>query len=225
MRNKLDAGYERVIWADADLLVFAPSRLNVQVQRGHAFAHELFLCMMPDGGVMPIEGMNNALMVFEREQDILDIYLNSALERLQTLPQGPVPRTALGPALLIKLACEFKLDMLHGVGLFTPALMHETTSGGGPLTLMCVRRSSAPLGAANLCHFLRNVTPVQEREKFDVLYDTAVHCLLDSGGNVLERAAQYQKSKRNRRGKEGWQASHYSSVPSGFASSGGVEEN
>ncbi|MES9906353.1 MAG: hypothetical protein ABW168_27190, partial [Sedimenticola sp.] len=193
MRNKLDAGYERVIWADADILVFAPSRLNVQVQRGHAFAHELFLRMMPDGGVMPIEGMNNALMVFEREQGILDIYLNNALEHLLALPQGPVPRTALGPALLKKLACEFQLDMLHGVGLFTLALIREIASGGGPLSLECVRRSPAPLGAANLCHFLRNVTPVQEREKFDVLYGTAVHCLLDSGGTVLERAAQYRK--------------------------------
>jgi len=185
MREKLNAGYERVIWADADLLVFAPSRLNVRTQRGHAFAHELFLRLRPGGGFIPLEGMNNALMVFEQHQDILDTYLNTCFERLHSFPSGSVPRTALGPALLTELERSRPLDMLHGIGLFTLALMQEISGGGGLLTQQLVRRSPAPLGAANLCHFLRNARSGVERAKFDVLYNTAVDRLMRSGTSIF----------------------------------------
>ncbi|MHB8408983.1 MAG: hypothetical protein ACYDHY_12975 [Acidiferrobacterales bacterium] len=180
MRNALDAGYERVIWADADILVFEASLVNVQTVRGHAFAHELFLCLSPDGGVTLIEGLNNSLMVFEKQQEVLDVYLAKCLARLRSLPPGAVPRTALGPTLLRELRSEHPLHPLHGIGLFTLAVMREIANGGGRLIPELLRSSPARLGAANLCHFLRNLTPVADRARFDLLYEAAVQRLLRS---------------------------------------------
>jgi hypothetical protein len=197
MRDRLDAGCQRVIWADADVLVFAPSRLDVRTARGHAFAHELFLRLRPDGTASPLEGMNNALMVFEQGQRVLDAYLATSLDHLSTLPAGVVPRTALGPQLLAALDREQGLDRLNGVGLFTLALMREIAVGGGPLTRQCVRLSPAPLGAANLCHFMRNATPLESRPAFDAVYDTAVERLLVSAEDVL-RESRTERGSRTR---------------------------
>ena len=156
--------------------------------QGYAFAHELFLHVDDAGKTTPIEGLNNALMVFERGQTMLDSYLEACLARLRALPPGPVPRTALGPELLKELARAAPLATLDGVGLFTLAIMQQIAAGGGPLVQECMRRSRGPLRAANLCHFLRNATPVESRGRFDAMYGRAVKRLLDSAGRVLEPA-------------------------------------
>jgi len=186
--SKLEKGYERVIWADADILVFAPERLDVTTRNGHAFARELFLFVGENGLVTPIEGINNSLMVFEQNGAMLDMYLDACLTRLQNLPPGPVPRTALGPELLSCIADETPLEMMNGIGLFTLAIMRQVADGGGPLTAMTERLSLGPLGAANLCHFLRNETAPAHRAAFDVLYGRAVSRLIETEGRVLSQS-------------------------------------
>ncbi len=185
LRHTLADGYDRVVWADADILIFAPERLTVATRNGYAFAHELFLRVDTDGAVRPTIGINNALMVFEREQEVLDAYHAACLEVLRRLPPGPVPRTALGPTLLAALARESGLDTLAGVGLFTLAIMRQIAVGGGPLLALLAQLSPVPLGAANLCHFLRNETLLPQRPGFDALYAQGVQRLLASGGSEL----------------------------------------
>ncbi len=97
IRDRLDAGCRRVIWSDADLLVFAPSRLDLRTAHGHGLAHEVFVHLRADGTVTSQEGLSNALMVFEQSDDVLDAYLAAGLQRLAALPPGVTPRTALGP--------------------------------------------------------------------------------------------------------------------------------
>ena len=43
MHDCLQAGYERAIWVDADVLVVAAQQINMGAHRGYAFAHELFI--------------------------------------------------------------------------------------------------------------------------------------------------------------------------------------
>ena len=185
LSDKLSAGYERVIWADADILVFAPQYLELSQCENYAFAGELFLQVFQDGRVKPVHGINNALMMFEQQQTILQTYLDTCIDRLQKLPAGVVPRTELGPSMLTEFNQDNPLNVIDGVGLFTLAIMQDIAVGNGNLCKEYKRHSSAPMGAANLCHFLRNNAPVNKRPKFDLLYDNAVNKLLTSKGEII----------------------------------------
>ncbi len=195
LRNRLDNGYERAIWVDADVLVFAPELLDVTTRNGYAFARELFLHVGIGGRITQIEGVNNSLMVFERNQAMLDMYYDACLGRLRHIPPGPVPRTALGPALLTSMAHESPLDTMNGVGQFSVSIMRQIAAGGGYLTSMCEQLPPGPLGAANLCHFLRDATSPHERSAFDAFYGRVVDRLLATGGEVLSQWGDREKNR------------------------------
>lgn len=182
LKQKLVQGFERAVWADADLLVFAPQALTIPTGVGHGFARELFLQVAADGRAKPLYGVNNALMAFERGDSMLDAYVEACHARLRALPAGPVPRTALGPAILTELAARHGLKRIEGVGLFSLAVMQDIVQGGGAVLREYLRLSKVRPAAANLCHFLRNATPVAQRPQFDAVYDSAVQRLLATGG-------------------------------------------
>jgi len=180
MRQALAAGHARAVWVDADVLVFAPERLSLLAGNGHGFARELFLQLNPDGSTTPLHGINNAMMLFERDEPVLQLYLETCYSRLRSLPAGPVPRTALGPALLADLSRQHSLNRLEGIGLFSLAIMQDIAHGDGGLSREYLRHSPTVPAAANLCHFLRDATPSVDRPLFDGIYDAAVTRLLKS---------------------------------------------
>ncbi len=184
-KAKLAEGYERVVWADADVLVFAPQDMTLAAGTGHGFARELFLHVDERGRTTPMHGVNNALMAFEQGDTVLDAYLEECYAVLRALPPGPVPRTVLGPALLVKFAGKVQLRAIERVGLFSHAVMEGIAAGGGPITQEYLRHSRTPPAGANLCHFLRNATPPAERPAFDRLYEKAVAKLMETKGAVL----------------------------------------
>jgi len=188
-RAALAEGVERVLWVDADVLVFDPPALALPAGIGHGLARELFLCVERDGSSRPVHGVNNALMVFERGDALLDTYLQASLDCLRTLPDGPVPRTALGPALLQSLGAQQDLQLVERVGLFTGALMADIAAGGGALSQRYLQLCGQPPAAANLCHFQRNATPPPQRPGFDALYRRAVERLLQHGSAALAQAS------------------------------------
>ena len=132
-----------------------------------------------------MEGLNNSLMVFEKGQEVLCQYLAASLDLLRQAPEGLIPRTALAPALLQKVLPHIEPGRIYGVGLFTLAMMNEIANRGGRLINEYVRAVPAPLGAANLCHFLRNEAPLSQRGLFDRMYMIAVEKLMSTGGNAL----------------------------------------
>lgn len=182
LKQKLAQGFERAVWADADVLVFAPLALKIPASNGHGFARELFLQVTTGGRTKPVYGVNNALMAFERGDPMLDAYLDACHARLRALPPGPVPRTALGPAILTELAARHGLKRIEGVGLFSLAVMQDIAQGGGVILREYLRLSRVRPAAANLCHFLRNATPAAQRPHFDAVYDSAAQRLLATGG-------------------------------------------
>ncbi|MDT7838097.1 hypothetical protein [Aquabacterium sp. OR-4] len=208
-------GADRVLWADADVLVFEPARLRWPAGQGHGFARELFLPVDRLGRAGPPQhGINNALMGFEAGDPVLADYRAACEQALRSAPAGPVPRTALGPALLAALGRERPLQVIEGVGLFTLAQMQAIAQGAGlagaqgaglagaqepglagaqrpglaagqALLAATLQHSHTPPAAANLCHFLRNATPPAQRPGFDALYGQAVQRLLAHGAAAL----------------------------------------
>ena len=185
LSQMLKSGYQRVIWADADLLVFDRARLHMPAPGSAAFAHELFLRVESDGRIRAVHSMNNALMVFEQGGMVLPRYLAVSLAKLRSAPPGPLPRTVIGPALLKAMNKRAPLNLIHGVGLFTFALMQQIAEGGGPLTEKYLQHAPAPLGAANLCHFMRNTVVPENRPQFDAVYDRAVEKLLENPSGLF----------------------------------------
>lgn len=116
---------------------------------------------------------------------MLDAYLDACYGHLRALQHGAVPRTALGPALLKRLATTRSLHAIEGVGLFSLAIMKHIAAGGSALTQEYLRLSVTAPVAANLCHFMRNQSPPQRRPTFDRLYEKAIASLLMTGGSVL----------------------------------------
>lgn len=193
--RELAAGAERVVWADADVLVFEPARLRLTPGIGHGFAREVFIPVDAQGRAGgPQHGINNALMLFERGDPVLADYRQACEATLAALPAGPVPRTALGPALLAELGRQRPLQAIEGVGLFTQAQMGamaaaQPTPAQRELLARTLQHSLTPPAAANLCHFLRNATPPERRPGFDAMYGQAVQRLLDQGVGALEAPA------------------------------------
>jgi hypothetical protein len=180
MREVLSRRHDRVVWADADVLVLDPKALadHVCSVRGHGFARELFLRVSADGSAQPQWGVNTALMVFDHSDPVHAAYLQACLHRLRQLPDGEVPRTAMGPDLLHEIARGRRLQFIEGVGLFTPAMLDELVNGDGALLRHYRALSRVPLAAANLCHFMRNATAPSQRPAFDRVYEAAVAQLI-----------------------------------------------
>lgn len=181
-QDVLSGDYERVVWVDADVLVFDSGGLarHVEAVREHGFARELFL-RVAGKRTDPQWGLNNALMVFDRHAPVLADYLRICLERLDGYRDGEVPRTAMGPTLLQQLDAAGCLHRIEGVGLFTPAMLEPFAAGRDALMRKYLSHCPVPPAAANLCHFMRNATAPAKRPAFDRMYALAIERLMRQG--------------------------------------------
>lgn len=181
-RDVLSGAYERVIWVDADVVVLNPGAFASQVRaiRDHGFARELFL-QVSGHRTAPKWGLNNAVMVFDRNTTVLGDYLRRCLDELERFRDCEVPRTAMGPILLEQLDATRRVNRIDGVGLFTPALLEPFAAGRDTLMQKYLSYCARPPSAANLCHFMRNATAAEQRLTFDHVYTTAIDRLLHKG--------------------------------------------
>jgi hypothetical protein len=186
-KEVLSHQYDRVIWVDADVVVFDPDGLARHVNAVHeyGFAHELFL-HIEGHHTKPIWGLNNAVMVFDRHTPMLQNYLQRCLERLEH-HQGELPRTAIGPTLLNQLNHASDLHQIQGVGLFTPAMLRPFAAGQDALMRLYLSHCLVLPAAANLCHFMRNATIAAQRPAFDRIYSIATERLLHQGLTLTPR--------------------------------------
>lgn len=179
--------YEKVIWLDADILIFSPEALNLDDLNGAGFAREVFIKPRLDAhGRFLIEaGHNNAFMFFERNDPSLQHYLEAAEGCLASWEDKELPRTIIGPILVNQLISAGDLSTIEGVGLFTPHIMREIALGGSRMSSEYLTHYSSGLCAANLCHFIRHQLPVEKRAQFDAVYEQAVARLLAIGEGAL----------------------------------------
>lgn len=179
LNQTLNQGYERVIWADADMLVISPAQLTQQLQRhqGHGFAKEVFLPIERAQAHVPRIGINNSMMFFERGDITLEAYLNECKSFLLSFNERTLPRTSLGPTLLSRFQREATLNTIEGIGLLTPAIMLPLGQGDDSQLEAYEKTVGSPIVAANLCHFARNQTPPSKRTLFDQGYEAAIHRL------------------------------------------------
>lgn len=183
LRERLGQGWDRVVWVDADVLVFAPERFVLDDAAPYALCHELWLRVTEDGRVESEEKVCNAVMLLTRGQPMLDFWIFAVEEILRAHAPHEIGPLTASTQFFTNLAQIMPLRVLRSVGLFSPPVVRDL-GGDGELAREWARRFGSPIGAANLCASLQDRSSagamVGEAE-----LQRAVDVLLDTRGAIL----------------------------------------
>ncbi|MEO1610743.1 MAG: hypothetical protein AAFU55_00045 [Pseudomonadota bacterium] len=161
MRRLHDEGWERVIWLDADVLVF-DDRLAFD---GDAVGKEAWVTGGGAGAPCVTRKVNNCVLCFDAGSAHLARYLDACLARAASLT-GPPGRMAFGPDLMTELHLTRSFPLHPDVAMFSPRVLEALAAGGGPaLDAHQSAWGGAPM-AANLCASLSD-----NEEVIDVAVD------------------------------------------------------
>ncbi len=178
-RRLLAEGYRRTIWLDADILVFRPAALGIEVEREYAFGREIWVQRDPRYRLKAYRNVHNAVAVFVAGNSFLDFYIHACESVFERVEAG-VPAQVLGPKLLGALHNVLRLPLIEEVGALSPEVVRDFAAGGGPALELLRRRIPARLHAANLCHSL------WQGSGEEALIDAVCTRLLETGGTALD---------------------------------------
>ncbi len=197
-RELLAEGFDRTIWVDADVVVFAPERLSIPVQEEYAFCREVWLV----GGTLLRSksfvnrvigrerrfhahppGVNNAIMVFVKGNSFLDFYIH-ACETMVGKKTGDIDTGEVGAGFLTHLYHRMPFPLINNVGLFSPLITVDLGTGGTSYARVYMGKFGNPIYAANLGTSERNQT-YYGVVMTDELYSTVVSQLLSSKGDIV----------------------------------------
>lgn len=150
IRNLLEDDAGRVVWFDADTLVFDPDRLVLPERADHAFGRETWVQRDLKGGFRVYRNVHNAACLFAAGNAVLDFLIQASrgiVERADT----PLPPQAIGPKLLTALHNIVGFPLIDTVGAFSPLVLTDIAGGGGPALKLLVQKAPARPAAANLC--------------------------------------------------------------------------
>jgi hypothetical protein len=183
-RELLAEGWERVVWIDADMLVFDPARFDIAVPDVFAFSHEAWVQADNDGQVQCRERVNNAAMVFHRDNVHLEFFIDAALRSGRSLPV--IGKLDIGTRFLSQLFRLIPFMLLGRVGTFSPLLMQEIAAGtqACPGLTAFAARLKIPLACANLCASLGSTTGPQAGDTQALYHDVIDRCLRERGAFV-----------------------------------------
>jgi hypothetical protein len=155
MREQLAAGYDRVVWVDADLLVFRPEQLIIPASDGALLCYEAWTWLDEHGRLAKTTKINNAFMVFERGHPLLDFLLRACIRLLEQRRPETTHPTLLGPMILSALANATPLDVITQVASLPPIVIADLANGvHTPLLAEFSRQHGYASHAANLCRSL-----------------------------------------------------------------------
>ena len=145
----LAEGYDRVVWCDADLMIFDEARFRLP-GADYALGREVWVQPSGDSGWRVYVRGHNALLMFRRGNVFLDFYLDSA-ERLVRLKRGRMPPQYVGPKLLGALHNIVRCPVMETAGMLPPAVALDLLDGGGPALARYVAASAELPAGVNLC--------------------------------------------------------------------------
>ena len=166
----LAAGYQRVVWLDADFLIFAPQEFalptSAQLPEGYALGRELWVqpksteqeaLTNKAARYKAYKKVHNAFLLFDAQHSqhnhFLDFYTAHA-ERLLEKNSGPMPPQFIGPKLLTALHNIVQCPVQENAGMLSPWTIKDILAGDGPALSLFRNKSPQPLAGANLCSSL-----------------------------------------------------------------------
>ena len=159
IRQCLVEGYQRVIWCDADFLVFDADAFS-PIDAAFALGREVWVQHDSRDRLRAYSKLHNAFMMFQRDNHLLDFYIGSA-ERLLQMNPGNVSPQFIGPKLVTALHNIVQFPVQENAGMLSPLVIRDLLGQGGSALDLFLEKSPMPLAAANLSASL------SEREDLD----------------------------------------------------------
>jgi hypothetical protein len=173
----LREGYDRVVWIDADVLIFSPIGFTVETDQGFAFGRESWVQPNANGGIKVYKNVHNAISVFCKGNSFLEFYIHSSLNILKRA-DGPLVPQIIGPKFLTALHNIIGFNLIEDVGMASPLVIDDLANGGGVAWDLLEKTNPVHVSALNLCTSLveKDVNGVHVS---DSLVEQAVSTLLD----------------------------------------------
>lgn len=157
MRNRLQTGVDRVIWIDADVLIFAPDLFVIDPDLDHAVGREIWVSRNDDGRWRVRRHVHNAVLSFNAGAPALDFLIHATRRVVERLERPVSPQIA-GPKLLSTLHNLVDFPVLEVAGMLSPPVLADLIAGDGPALRRQIQARRKPMAAANLCHSLLGST-------------------------------------------------------------------
>ena len=122
--------YERVLWLDADVLIFAPERFTLP-HGSFGFGRELWI-QPHKRSWRAHRSVCNALCYFERDNPFLDFYIYTCTSVIERADPNYIAPQMIGPKLLTALHSIAHLPLTDCIGSASPDLIVDLIAGGGP---------------------------------------------------------------------------------------------
>jgi hypothetical protein len=150
LRDRLEAGWSRVVWLDADVLVLDGARLDVDIDADVSVCVERWVTGAPGGGLQAVPLVNNAALSVRR----VDALLEATLDRVRA---GPMVPRSLGPDLLTALHRAAPFGEIAGVSVASPHVIRDEPGAWDLL----VASLPWPVGALNLCWSMSSAADIE----------------------------------------------------------------
>lgn len=170
----LAEGFDRVVWCDADFLIFKPRDFVIPTA-DFAFGREIWVQRDDQGKMRVYPKLHNAFLMFGRGNACLDFYLDTA-ERLLRLNRGRMPPQFIGPKLLTALHNIARFPVMETAGMLSPLVMRDILNGGGAALDLFLQKSPAVPCGVNLSSSLTATEGFTEGEM-----QTLIRRLLQGG--------------------------------------------
>jgi hypothetical protein len=149
IRSALAQGYDRAIWLDADVFVFAPDRLDIKIQERYAFAREVWISDAAPGQTVEEHGVNNAACIFAKNEPDLDFLID--VIRYIAKRRNITSNYQVGGDLLKGLRKSLAFNLLDQVGMFSPMVVRALHAGDSSVLRRQALAFGTPVYAANIC--------------------------------------------------------------------------
>jgi len=148
MQQGLAQGYDRVVWCDADFLIFDAANF-VLPDEEFCFGREVWVQNDARGRLRVYAKLHNACMMFCQDNSCLDFYADTAA-RLLWSNQGRMSPQFIGPKLLTALHNIARFPVFEKAGMLSPLVMRDILGGGGAALELFLRESAQLPAGVNL---------------------------------------------------------------------------
>ena len=148
-RHFLEEEYERVIWIDADVVIFDPDNFSLSTSDGAHFCREIWIDEDRQKNIVHQEKINNSVSIFHHQNAMLDFYID-ACHRV-VAKNIKIPPVLVGTSFLTALHKIYPFDIIRTVGIISPALVYDLVKNQDTFIESYLDRHGSEVFAANLC--------------------------------------------------------------------------